>query len=159
MAARPDRGGRFGRLIRAGAALAALAVMLAVLSAQGVGRVQAERPLKVVVHVNFAQTAHQKAGLANIENILKTAGAQDVKAEVEVVCHGEGIRLVEKARSELAGEVAALANQGVRFVACENTMRQRSLGLEDLLPGMATVPSGAYEVVHKQQEGYAYFKP
>ncbi len=115
--------------------------------------------MKVVVHVNFAQTTHQRQGLKNVENILKTASDQEVKAEVEVVCHGEGIRLVEKARTELAGEVAALGNQGVRFVACENTMRQRSLGRGDLLPGVGTVPSGAYEVVRKQQEGYAYFKP
>ena len=115
--------------------------------------------MKVVVHVNFAQTTHQGLGLKNIENILKAASDQEVKAEVEVVCHGEGIRLVEKARTELAGEVAALGNQGVRFVACENTMRQRSLGPADLLPGVGTVPSGAYEVVRKQQDGYAYFKP
>ena len=123
------------------------------------GGCKADRPLKVVVHVNFAQTTHQRQGLSNIENILKAAGDQGIKAEVEVVCHGDGIRLVEKAKTELAGEVAALANQGVRFVACENTMRQRMLGAGDLLPGVGTVPSGAYEVVRRQQDGYAYFKP
>jgi intracellular sulfur oxidation DsrE/DsrF family protein len=32
--------------------------------------------------------------------------------------------------------------------------------LYDLLPGVATVPSGVVEVIRKQQlEGYAYFKP
>ena len=54
---------------------------------------------------------------------------------------------------------AALADQGVRFVACQNTMRERSLQAGDLLPGVGTVPSGAYEVVRRQQVGYAYFKP
>ena len=49
--------------------------------------------------------------------------------------------------------------QGVRFVACQNTMRQRTLGQADLLPGVGTVPSGAYEIVRRQQEGYSYFKP
>jgi intracellular sulfur oxidation DsrE/DsrF family protein len=38
-------------------------------------------------------------------------------------------------------------------------MRERSIGAEDLLPGVATVASGAYEVVRRQQLGYAYFKP
>ena len=71
----------------------------------------------------------------------------------------DGIRLVEKARTELADDVAALINQGVRFVACQNTMRQRSIRPEDLLPGVGTVPSGAYEIVRRQQEGYSYFKP
>ena len=104
----------------------------------------------MVVHVNFAQTTHQRMGLNNVENILKTAGAEGTKAEIEVVCHGEGIRLVEKARTELADEVAAMANQGVRFVACENTMRQRSLGRDDLVPNVGTVPSGAFEIVVRQ---------
>ena len=45
-------------------------------------------------------------------------------------------------------------------VACENTMRQKSIRKEDLLPNVGTVPSGAVEVVRKQQrDGYAYFKP
>ena len=159
MAARPDRGGRFGRWLAVGAVLAGLCGDAGRPAGAGRRGAQADRPLKVVVHVNFAQTTHQKQGLGNVENILKAAGDQGIKAEVEVVCHGEGIRLVEKAKTELAGEVAALANQGVRFVACENTMRQRTLGPEDLLPGVGTVPSGAFEVVRRQQDGYSYFKP
>jgi uncharacterized protein len=161
MAKESSRSGASGSRRPVGAILIliGLAAMLAVLPARGVGRVQGDRPLKVVVHVNFAQTTHQKQGLGNIENILKAANDQGIKAEVEVVCHGEGIRLVEKARTELAGDVAALANQGVRFVACENTMRQRTLAADDLLPGVGTVPSGAFEVVRRQQDGYSYFKP
>jgi intracellular sulfur oxidation DsrE/DsrF family protein len=136
-----------------------LAAMLATEPARGVGETEQDGPLKAVVHVNFAKTTDQRIGLKNVENILKTAAAEGIKAEIEVVCHGEGIRLVEKARTELADEVAAMANQSVRFVACENTMRERSLGREDLLPGVATVPSGAFEIVRRQQDGYSYFKP
>jgi intracellular sulfur oxidation DsrE/DsrF family protein len=156
-----DRGRVLGRGAAAVAALIGLALAPALTArpARGVGSAQEPRTLKVVVHVNFAQTTHQRVGLANIEHILKAAGDEGLKAEVEVVCHGDGLRLVEKARTELADEVAAQANQGVRFVACQNTMRQRSLGPEDLLPGVGTVPSGAYEVVRRQQDGYAYFKP
>ena len=157
----PNRSGAIAgrRPVGAVLILLGLAAMLAVLPTRGVGRAQGDRPLKVVVHVDFAQTTHQKQGLGNVENILKAANDQGIKADVEIVCHGPGIRLVEKAQTELAAEVAALANQGVRFVACENTMRQRTLGPEDLLPGVGTVPSGAFEVVRRQQDGYAYFKP
>lgn len=156
MTARPGRGGRFGRWMAGGALMLGLAAMAA---PRGAGSAQQERVLRVVVHVNFAQTTREKLGLSNIENILKAAGDEGLKAEVEVVCHADGIRLVEKARTELADEVAALAGQGVRFVACQNTMRQRSIRPEDLLPGVATVASGAYEVVRRQQDGYSYFKP
>ncbi|MBX6315580.1 MAG: DsrE family protein [Isosphaeraceae bacterium] len=112
--------------------------------------------LKVVVHVNFPEPGRQGHGLKNVVNILKEAP----DTRVEVVCHGAGIGLVEKTRTEHAEAVEALIQQGVRFVACENTMRQKSIRKEDLLPGVGTVPSGAAEVVRKQQrDGFAYFKP
>ncbi len=159
MGTRGDQRGVVGRWMPVGVVLAGLTAILAALPIRGVGSAQAEQIVKVVVHVNFAQTTHERIGLKNVNNILKAAGAEGLKADLEVVCHGDGIRLVEKARSELAAEVAALAEQGVRFVACQNTMRERSIGADDLLPGVGTVPSGAYEVVRRQQVGYAYFKP
>lgn len=114
-------------------------------------------PLRVVVHVNFPETGRQGHGLKNIANILREVG--DNGATIEVVCHGAGIGLLEKTRTEHADPVAELIKRGVRFVACENTMRQKSIRKEDLLPGVGTVPSGAVEVVRKQRDGYAYFKP
>ena len=113
-------------------------------------------PLKVVVHVNFPESGVQGAGLKNVTNILKAAP----DAQIEVVCHGAGIGLVEKARTEHAEAVEALVKKGVKFVACENTMRQKSIRKDDLLAGVGTVPSGAVEVVRKQQrDGFVYFKP
>lgn len=160
MGGRSDRGGRFGRKMAVGAALLVLAAIAAALPSRGVGSAQPEeRPLRVIVHVNFAQTTHQRQGLNNVDNMLKAAADEGLKPEIEVVCHADGIRLVEKDRTELANDVAALIGKGVRFVACQNTMRQRSIRPEDLLPGIGTVPSGAYEVVRRQQDGYSYFKP
>ena len=112
--------------------------------------------LKVVVHINVPESGVQGAGIKNVTNILKEVPA----ATIEVVCHGSGIGLVEKARTDHAEGVEALIKKGVRFVACENTMRQKSIRKADLLPGVGTVPSGALEVVRKQQrDGFAYFKP
>ncbi len=116
-----------------------------------------KEPLRVVVHMNFAETGRQGHGLNNIANVLK---ATERACEVEVVCHGAGIGLVEANRSEHAEQVETLIKNGVRFVACENTMRHNAIRKEDLLPGVGTVPSGTVEVVQKQQyDGFAYFKP
>lgn len=127
--------------------------------ARGDGPTETGRPLKVLVHVNFADATRQEHGLKNVENILKAAGAVGTAVEVEVVCHGDGIVLLEKSKTGQAGPVESLQKKGVRFAACQNTMRQRSLRVEDLLPAVATVPSGAFEVVRRQQDGYSYFKP
>ena len=111
---------------------------------------------RAVVHVNFAEPERQKHGLRNVSNMLQAEGG---KGEVVVVCHGPGIGLLVKGKTAGGEEVEKLMKDGVRFAACENTMREKAIARDDLLPGVATVPSGAAEVVRKQQEGYGYFKP
>ncbi len=165
MGQRDARPGPLGRRSAAGVLL--LGMMAAGLSLawkpSGVPEARAQDPparaLRVVVHVNFAQTTRERTGLSNVDNMIKAAAEEGVPIEIEVVCHAEGIRLVEKARTELADEVADLIGRGVRFAACRNTMRQRSITPEGLLPGVVIVPSGAYEVVRRQQDGATYFKP
>lgn len=110
--------------------------------------------LKAVFHVNFGDAERQEHGLKNIENILKEAA----DTQIEVVCHGEGITLVEKKQTKQSDLIQALMKKGVRFVACENTMK-KTLGKDDLVGGTATAPSGAVEVIRKQSEGFGYFRP
>lgn len=112
--------------------------------------------LKAVIHVNFADAERQKHGLKNVTNILKEVKGA---AEIEVVCHGAGIELVVKDKGTHADEVARLIKEGVTFAACENTLRDKSIPKGSLLPGVVTVPSGAVEVIRKQQDGFGYFKP
>ncbi|MEX1027675.1 MAG: DsrE family protein [Candidatus Paceibacterota bacterium] len=111
--------------------------------------------LRAIVHINFADSERQKHGLKNVTNILK----EEKGAEIEVVCHGGGIGLLVKDQTDHADEVARLIKEGVRFAACENTLRDKSIPKENLLPDVTTVPSGAVEVIRKQQEGFGYFKP
>lgn len=110
---------------------------------------------KAVIHVNFDDADRQKHGLKNVANMLK-----EVKeGEIEVVCHGKGIGLLVKDKTDQATEVEQLMKDGVKFAACENTMREKSIAKEQLLAGVTTVPSGAVEVIRKQQAGYGYFRP
>ncbi|MHB0958566.1 MAG: DsrE family protein [Pirellulaceae bacterium] len=140
--------------------LAALtaALLLAVVAAAGTQEQKQEEGtvmLKSVVHVNFGDSDRHEHALGNIENILKDAPT----AELEVVCHGEGLRLVEKKQTQYAEKVQALLKRGVRFVACENTMKKKAVTVNELVANVTTVPSGAVEVISKQQQGYSYFRP
>lgn len=112
--------------------------------------------LRAVVHVNIADARRQVHGLKNIRNILK---ASNGRALIEVVAHGPGIALVLRRKTPAAEQVQELLQQGVRFVACRNTMQELGLQEADLLPGVQIVPSGAVEVLRRQQEGYGYFRP
>ena len=110
---------------------------------------------KAIVHINFSDTDRQEHGLKNVANMLRDTE----HAQIEVVCHGGGIELVVKDTSRHGEEVARLIEQGVRFAACENTMSDKSIAHDRLIDGVTTVPSGAVEVVRKQQVGFGYFKP
>lgn len=116
----------------------------------------AAKMFKAVVHVNFPEGERQKHGLKNVANMLKEVPDG---FEIEVVCHGSGISLVVQDQTEHAAEVDRLIKAGVRFAACENTMRDKSIAKERLLRGVTTVPAGAVEIVRKQQDGFGYFKP
>ncbi|MCE9562960.1 MAG: DsrE family protein [Planctomycetes bacterium] len=117
---------------------------------------EAANMFKAVVHINFSDAERQKHGLKNVTNVLKEVKGE---AEIVVVCHGPGIDLLVKDKSKHVEAVAELVKAKVRFEACENTLREKSIPKETLLPGVTTTPSGAVEVVRKQQEGFGYFIP
>ena len=112
--------------------------------------------LKAVVHVNFSDPERQGHGLKNVENILTEVGNN---AEIEVVAHGAGIVLLVQGESKHADKIQSLIDRQVNFVACRNTLRDKSIAEDRLLPGVQVTASGAVEVLRKQQEGFSYFKP
>lgn len=138
------------------AVLFGVAVLPSAGSATGAAPPEGKKMLQVVVHVNFPDSARQGHGLKNVENILKDVHGD---ASVEVVCHGAGIGLLLKDKTAHAAQIEALRKKGVRFAACANTLREKLLSRDGLLAGVVVVPSGAVEVIRKQQQGYAYFKP
>jgi intracellular sulfur oxidation DsrE/DsrF family protein len=112
--------------------------------------------IKAVIHINYEGAKRQAHALGNVQNAREAAGEP---TEFEVVCHSSGISLLFRDGNKNAGLVSELIREGVRFAACENTMESKSITVNDLISGVETVPSGALEVIAKQQEGYAYFKP
>ncbi len=94
--------------------------------------------LQTVVHVNSISPVRHGHGLRNIANVLK----QEPDAQIEVVCHSDGIKLVVEGESRHTEKVKELIGQGVRFIACENTMKEKKIPRDKLLPGVKTVSSG-----------------
>jgi uncharacterized protein len=112
------------------------------------------KKLKVVFHLTTADTLAQKALVKQCLNFLNAAP----KSKIEVVCHNNGISLLQSSATKQAEKIRELTVRGVDFVACENTMRERKINREDLLSDCRTVPSGVVEVVLKQDKGWAYIK-
>jgi intracellular sulfur oxidation DsrE/DsrF family protein len=79
-------------------------------------------------------------------------------AQIEVVCHGGGLDLLQTSKSKAASGVAEWTGKGVVFAACNNTMKRRNLTKADLLPTATVVPSAMIELTLKQEKGWAYVK-
>ncbi|WP_334134740.1 DsrE family protein, partial [Tepidimonas sp.] len=90
-----------------------------------VGAAHAAEPIKVVYHLSEGIPQASRA-IQNIRNHL----AADPTAKIVVVTHGLGIDfLLEGATNQMeqpfAGAVADLANRGVEFRVCNNTLVAR----------------------------------
>jgi intracellular sulfur oxidation DsrE/DsrF family protein len=140
---------RFFGLMSAAAAIAA-ALPSPVLAQDG------PRKNKVVFQVSDADPGKWNLVLNNVRN-LQTELPDD-ESDIEVVVYGPGIGML-KGDSPVAQRVADTVKNGVKVVACENTMHGMKLKYADMLPTIGYVPAGVVEVMRKQQQGYSYIRP
>ena len=109
---------------------------------------------KIVMQFTDSDSLSQTIVLGQVKNI-RTAWPN---AEVEVVCHGGGLELLQKTKSKVTDQVAEWGSKGVIFSACNNTMKRRNIKKEDLLSAAQVVPSAMIELTLKQEKGWAYVK-
>ena len=91
----------------------------------------------------------------NVENLRAALGN---KTLVEVVALGEGLKLLVKSDEPIVARMKKLSVAGVKFAACENTMKKQNVTKAQLLDFSITVDSGVAEVIRKQEEHWAYLK-
>jgi len=111
---------------------------------------------KVIFHVTTDDTKFWNQSLNNMNQLQKVLGRDNV--EIELVVNGFGIGML-KMESVVGARVAEAVGNGIKVVACEETMRGQKLTKEDMLGGIGYVPGGVIEVIQKQKAGYAYLKP
>ena len=111
---------------------------------------------RVVVEVTTEGGEQWTAVLINVENLRKSFGEANV--EIEVVGHNKGLGLLMGTNADLQERMKKLAEGGVIFATCENSMRKKNVKKEDLMPFVTTVDSGVAEVVRRQEAGWSYLK-
>lgn len=115
---------------------------------------------KVIYHVNDVNTAF--GAMRNVKNHLNALGKENV--EIIVVTHSSGgLALVDgtedKKGNRFEETVQSLANDGVKFQLCANTIRGLKIDKSKINLNAEVVPSGVAHVAHLQQQGYQYVKP
>lgn len=116
---------------------------------------------KVVYHNNGGapdNATYFKRMLNSIKNHIDAVGKDHV--EIRVVDHGAGVDLFQMAQVDenLAGRLDALRAQGVRFLICANTLKERQIDWRTLygVKEDDVIPSGVAELARLQGMGFVY---
>lgn len=111
---------------------------------------------KVIIQVSDADPKKWALALNNAANVQEDLGKSNV--DVEIVAYGPGLGML-KLDSEAGEGIKNAMDEGVKVMACENTMHKRKLSRADMLPDLGYVKAGVVELMAKQAEGYAYIRP
>lgn len=112
--------------------------------------------MKIILHVN--QLDRWSMALGNIENLLNL----DPKITLEMLVHGEAIINYTKEEAialNIYDKLKLFSNKGVRFTACNNTLKKLDISSDQLCEFIEVVPAGVMEIAKKQSEGFYYIKP
>jgi intracellular sulfur oxidation DsrE/DsrF family protein len=116
---------------------------------------------KVVYHNDGGaadNAAYFKRILNSIKNHIEAVGKDHI--EIRVVDHGAGVDLFQMAQTDklLADQIDHLRAQGVRFLICANTLKERQINWHTLygVKEDDIVPSGVAELARLQGMGFVY---
>ena len=114
------------------------------------------RANRLVIQVNEDDAKKWNAVITNVHNVQVELGKDNV--EIEIVAHGPGIGML-KADSLVANRVGDAMADGVRFVACGNTMAALKLTKDDMIDGIDYAKAGIVRLMQRQQQGWSYIRP
>lgn len=110
---------------------------------------------KVVLQLSSNDTLVWKGLMNNIKN-LKNGWGDSVS--IEVVAHGPGIEFLMLGKTTQQEKIAYFKSKGVVFVGCENTLTERKISKESIIPEAGFVKMGVGEIILKQEQGWSYIK-
>ena len=110
---------------------------------------------RVVIQLSSNDTLAWKGIMNNIKNLKNGWGASVM---IEVVAHGPGIDFLTKGKTTQQERIAFYKSKGVVFVGCENTLIERKIPKENIIPEAGFVKMGVGEIILKQEQGWSYIK-
>jgi uncharacterized protein len=110
---------------------------------------------QVVMQLSSNDTLVWRGLMNNLRN-LKAGWGDSV--QIEVVAHGPGVELLMSAKTTQLEKIRQFKSMGIQFVVCENTLRERNIPKESIIPESGFVKMGVGEIILKQEKGWTYIK-
>ncbi|MBK9194857.1 MAG: DsrE family protein [Flavobacteriales bacterium] len=109
---------------------------------------------RIVMQLTSGDTLVHKNLMKQFKNMKEAAPTM----QIEVVCHGPGMDMLMSDRSIVQTKVKEFAAQGIVFLACDNTIRERNLDPAKVLAEAGHVKAGIIHIVERQEDGWSYIK-
>jgi intracellular sulfur oxidation DsrE/DsrF family protein len=110
----------------------------------------------VVFHISTGDGFAQKLILNNAQNLQNFYGAD--KVAIEVVAYGPGLRTLFS-ESTNSRRIKRMADNGITFSACANTMKAMGRDTPSLHSSAKVVPGGVVRIMELQEAGWTYIRP
>ncbi|MBK9196321.1 MAG: DsrE family protein [Flavobacteriales bacterium] len=114
---------------------------------------QTERQHRIVMQLTSGDTLVHKNLMKQFKNMKEALPPCRSK-----LCHGPGMDMLMSDRSIVQGKLKEFAAQGIVFLACDNTIRERNLDPAKVLPEAGHVKAGIIHIVERQEDGWSYIK-
>lgn len=114
---------------------------------------------RIVLQISDPDPHKQTIVLNVANNLIKHYGPD--KVDIEIVAFGPGLRLLFADNSNV-GRIDGLADNGVEFSACKNTINGMSKILgspPELNPKAQEVSAGVVRIIELTSNGYTLIKP
>ena len=121
------------------------------------GQTSPEGPSKhrIVMQLSSNDTLVWKGLMNNLKHLKAGWGDSLI---IEVVAHGPGLDFLTIGKTTQHEKIAHFKKMGIEFIACENTMAERKIPKESIIPEAGFVNMGIGEIVRKQEQGWSYIK-
>ena len=110
-------------------------------------------PHKLVIQLTSQDSLVHKNLIKQMNNIMAAAP----NTQIEVVCHGPGISILQLSQSTVLSALQKLKGKAT-FIACENTLIEKKIPKTDIIPEADFVKAGIVQIIIRQEQGWSYVK-
>lgn len=110
---------------------------------------------KVIMQLSSNDTLVWKGLMNNLKHLKAGWGDSLI---IEIVAHGPGIEMLMHHKTTQHQNILKFVEQGIVFMACENTMKEKNISKEQIIPEAQYVKMGLGEIILKQEQGWSYIK-
>ena len=116
--------------------------------------------MKALLHIDESQK--WSLLVANCKNLLDYIEKHNLSVDMVVVANSLAVSSLDKTKEsnrKMQSRLEDLLRDSIRIFACENAMRNQGIEHDNLIAGVEVVEAGIAQILHLQEEGYAYIKP